>query len=444
MSSPAEEIALVLALELVALGASVLVYSLFPSRLSAALAARLRRLDGGVAVVIGVSLAIVYALAWLTTPQINWGEGALGVGYGADGTIYGRMTEQFAWFRGPGIGHHSSRILAPALVHYSGLDTFTGFHLLNATSFVVASVLMYATARRLSFSRESSLVALGLFALLKLGVKFWLYYPVLTDGLGTLLMMSIIYATVSRNDIVYVIAMSAAVFCRENLLALVLFNLLHSVRCGDASRRYVRAALVHAIPIALFISSRTCLAVPSEVPSSPFLQYVGSFAWSFLSQPKRQGVVAMGYLNALGLVAVFALYRARHVVRFLTAHYEWLYYVVVTVVMTIVLGADVDRYAVWMAPALIVASLAPNPHVDAAAVRLWGYLLLAHAASMELFVPWYPDRPFSDSRFAAYATPDAYAAITIATAALLACLTPALYAARSTTKPGQPERGEIE
>jgi hypothetical protein len=80
---------------------------------------------------------------------------------------YGRMTEHFAWFREPGIGPHYYRILAPALVHYSGLDTFTGFHLLNTVSFVVASALMYATARRVGLARETSLLALGLFAVLK-------------------------------------------------------------------------------------------------------------------------------------------------------------------------------------------------------------------------------------------------------------------------------------
>jgi hypothetical protein len=430
VDSSAGHVALFLVLELLALGATVVACALLPTRLCAALAARLRALDErGVVRVIGASLAIVYALAWLTTPQIDWGEGALGLGYGADGVHYGRMNERFAWE--PGIGHHYYRILAPALVHYSGLDTFTGFHLLNALSFVVASALMYATARRLGLSRETSLVALALFAVLKFGVKFWIYYPVLTDGLGTLLMMSIIYATVSRRDVLYVASMSAAVFCRENLLALIVFNLLHSIRSGHLAGRYGRAVVLHGIPLALLALSRIFPLFPLQVPSTGLLTYVRAHAWTFVSSPRAQGVFGLGYLNSLGMVVVLALYRAGHVARFLRVHYEWLYYVAATIVMSIVLGVDVDRYAFWLAPALIVASLDPGPHVDAPAARRWVCLLLVHAVSMELFLPWYPERAFTNGLSAAYAQPDAYAAMTIATAALLASLVAAGYLGRS-------------
>jgi hypothetical protein len=420
---PTGHVALVLTLKLLALAASTLIYAVFPARLGTGLAACLQRLDArGVVRVLGVGLPAVYAIAWVTTPQIDWGAGELGLGYGADGVHYGRMTERFAWFQEPGIGHHYYRILAPALVHYSGLDTFTGFHLLNVLSFVLASMLMYATARRLDFARETSLLALALFAVLKFGVKFWIYYPVLTDGLGTLLMMSIIYATVSRRDILYVASMSAAVFCRENLIVLVVFHLLHSIRCGRVADRYGRMLVLYGIPLMLLALSRAFPIFPVQVLSVGLLEYLGAHAWSFVSSPKTQGVFAIGYLNSLGLVVVLALYRAGHVARFLRVHYEWLYFAVTMIAMSIVLGVDVDRYALCLAPALIVASLDPVPRVDGSAARLWVYLLLVHAASMELFLPWYPDRAFTNSLTAAHAQRDAYAALTMASLALLSSL----------------------
>src|SRR2546427_686307 len=75
------------------------------------------------------------AIAFLTTPQIGFGEGQLGRGYGHDGVFYGRMTEHFAWFQYPVPGwQFAYRPLAPMLVHYTGLDTFTGFRVLNLAS----------------------------------------------------------------------------------------------------------------------------------------------------------------------------------------------------------------------------------------------------------------------------------------------------------------------
>ena len=43
-------------------------------------------------------IASVYGLILVTTPQIRFGRGLLGVGYGFDGAVYGWMTENFAWF----------------------------------------------------------------------------------------------------------------------------------------------------------------------------------------------------------------------------------------------------------------------------------------------------------------------------------------------------------
>jgi hypothetical protein len=241
-------------------------------------------------------------------------------------------------------------------------------------------------------------------------------------------MMSIIYATVSGRDALSAIAVSAAVFCRENLLALIVFNILHCFRCGPP-RRYVRTAVLHCVPILVFILSRifpVFLPLTPDPGLTPFL----NFGWNFASMPGRQGVVAMGYLNARGLVLMLALYRGKHVAKFLTTHYEWLFYVVASLAMSIVVGVDVDRFALWLAPALIVASLDPEPAVEAGTVRLWAYLLFVHAASMELFLPWYPDRAFSDALCAPYARGEAYAAMTIGAAALCTGLAVGLRATR--------------
>jgi len=136
-----ERIALVFALKLVLVFATGASFILLPGRPSSRTLERLAALsERHAAALIGLIIAGSVAIAFLTTPQIGFGEGQLGRGYGHDGVFYGWMTEHFAWFEYPVPGwQFAYRPLAPMLVHYSGLDTFTGFRVLNLASHAIGS-----------------------------------------------------------------------------------------------------------------------------------------------------------------------------------------------------------------------------------------------------------------------------------------------------------------
>ena len=87
---------------------------------------------------------------------------------------------------------------------------------------------------------------------------------------------------------------------------------------------------------------------PTTSPADPCL--LEQNCRRFLLDPGWQEVSLLAYCNSLGLLLILALLCWRGVVRFLGKYYEWAYYVVVNVLLSIVGGSDVDRYAVWLAP----------------------------------------------------------------------------------------------
>jgi len=145
-------------------------------------------------------------------------------------------------------------------------------------------------------------------------------------------------------------------------------------------------------------------------------------AWGrrFLLDPGWQEVSLLAYCNSLGLLFILALLCWRGVVRFLGKYYEWTYYVVVNVLLSIVGGSDVDRYAVWLAPVAIFAVLSLDFSRPGPPPRVWLYWFIVQAAAMEFFLPWFPDEAFYLSRFAAHATGPTLAYVTVFSWALIA------------------------
>ena len=416
-----ERVALVFAVKLVlvlATGVCFLLLSGRPdSRTLERLAAFSERHTGALLALIIASSA---AIAFLTTPQIDYGEGQLGRGYGNDGVFYGRMTEHFAWFKYTVPGwQFAYRPLAPMLVHYSGLDTFTGFRVLNLSSHALASLLVYRIGRHLHLPPVAALLAVGFLAILKFGLKFLVYYPVLTDGLGMLLLMTIIWATLEKRAWLYLLAMAAAVYTRENLLALTVFNALYLIRTGNGPRRFLTAAVLQLPPFAVYVLNRRHPVFLPLYDTGPW-PMLASWGRRFLLDPGWREVSFLAYCNSLGALLILALLSWRGVARFLGEHYEWAYYVGANAVLSIVGGADVDRYAVWLAPVAIFALLSLDFSRPGPPPRIWLYWFALQAAAMEFFLPWFPDEAFSRSRCAAYATGTQLTYVTVFSWALIA------------------------
>lgn len=346
-------------------------------------------------------VAGVYGAAWLTTPQINYGAGAEGLGYGDDGAYYGFMTEHFTWFGTKAYAPFSFRPLVPFLVHASGLSTFTGYRILNGASSVLSGLLIYGIARRYTREPGRALVGVALFLFLKYGPKFWIYYPVLTDGLGTVLLLAGILATIAGHRLAYVVVMALGVFCRENLLVLIGFNVLHALRTGRSRSAVLSSLALQAVPIGLFVVSRVKPVFPPLGATDDFgvafnflRRFLFSFDWQF-----RAGVA---HLNALGVLLVLALLNARRMVAFLRADYEWAYYLAAVLLLLPIGGTDLDRFAYWHAP-LLVVTLVRLPWAATWDAWFWSHVLALQAIAMDLFLRWQPQREFYLALFAAHA-----------------------------------------
>jgi len=402
--SPLDRIELVFALKLLL----VLVIALHflwtdGRRLTRALATLRALCERRPALCVATLIAVGIAASFATTPQIAFGEGALGVGYGHDGAIYGTMTEHFAWFKNPGMARFGYRFFAPMLVHYSGLDTFTGYRLLDLVSGALATVLMYRIARDLALAPAAAVLGAALFLVLKFGLKFFVYYPVLTDALGLLLLMAIIWATLEGRPVVYLLAMAAAVGTRENLIVLTVFNALYTLRTAKGSRRFLDAALLQIPALAVFaLSRRYPVFPPFRYPGSAF-DIARRGVEDFVSNPTMQWMFILSYVNALGIFAILPLLFWRRFTLFLRERYEWAYYVVVSVALSTAGGVDFDRYAVPLAPIAILGMLALTVPADGRIPRLWLYWLAVHVVSMEFIFPWFPEEGFYMSRCAAHA-----------------------------------------
>jgi hypothetical protein len=370
------------------------------------------------ALMVALLIAGATAITFATTPQVGFGLGRDGVGYGHDGMQYGWMAEHFAWFEHEVSAPFAYRFVAPMLVHYSGLGTFAGFRVLNLTCHALGAWFVYRIACRYTRVPAAAVLAAAFFVTRKFGLKFLTYYPVATDGLGDVVMLAILWATLERRHAAYVLATIVAVGTRENLLALVPFNVLHTVRTGAGRRRFAIAAALQVAPlVVLAFSRRYPVFRPLGAPGPAVFLDAGA---ALMKSPATQGVLSLAYVNALGVLALVPLLSWRRTLAFLGERWEWAYFLVATLVLSAVGGYDYDRFATWMTP-LPLVMLAVGALGDAATPsRLSLHLLALQAVAMELFMPWFADEPFYLSRYAAHAFGAGVAAIAVYTWVLVA------------------------
>ncbi len=384
----------------------------------------------------------VFAAAWSTTPRIVFGQGLEGVGYGFDWETYGVMTERFAENPGPLTPPLCFRFVVPMLVHYLGLGTFRGYFVGNSISFVAGCVLAYRLARHFQASRGASLLIAYGFAVLKMGLKFSLYYPVQMDAAGTALLMAITYATVRRAHVSWMVLMSVAVGVRENLALMAGFYILHELRHGMRVRELFRIVAVVAVPAAALLISRVYPVFPPYPNSRPTTTTLAFWVNDMLASPSRQAIWVMAYVNAFGMLLVPAGMRALQILRFHLAAPEWAYLASATLALSIIGGADVDRFAHWLAPvAVAVSAVLSHQFGPLAPTRTaWAHWLLLHAAGTQLVTPWFASEAFYRTRWALTCTADAYywmslnSAVVVAVALAMICHT---LAARSSLVRGR-------
>ncbi len=359
-------------------------------------------------------ILVFYLFVKLMTPLNGFGIGKFGAGYGDDGQIMGWLAENFSWFSvlttptfygGLGAWELSRyRILPLMLVHAMGVNTFLGYSILNFVSYVLSCILIYKILKFYTLSRANCCIGVFFFSTLKLGLKFLIYMPILTDGLGTLLLLAIVYFTLTKKHIYYLVAMSLSVYCRENLLALMFFNILYNIRTKKAGKDIYRAVLRQIIPFSIFVLSRKVpvllLSPLATVSSSHFLK--GRMFLLFFDADWKVRVF-LAHVNALGILVMLPFFYRMRTNAFLKDNYEWIYYLLINFFLCLIGGGDLDRYATWQMPLLIVLVMLAGEHYSAVA---WLYLLLIQSIAMEFFLPWMRDREFYLSLMAAHPAPE--------------------------------------
>lgn len=348
--------------------------------------------------VLAVTLVAAYGLAWMTTWQT-----AAGDGYGFDGLIYGQMAVDP---RAPAPPPQSYRSLVPLVAHgfiRLGAATFTAFYLVNALSYAGAGWVAYALARRLDASAPVAIAAAITLLTTKLSLKFWLHYPVLTDAMGLLLLLTVLYATVARRHVLYLAAMTAAMFCRENLLVLVGFHVLFHFRERKSLPRFALVLLIQLVPIAAFWWSRHHPLHPPSEWYDALVTFV-FYGSHFLATPEQQARFLVAHLNALGVLALMPLFFWRELWQFAKRYYEWTYYVAISLCLTAGGGLDLDRFATWQAPALVAFVVWLSRHKHAPSTHSLLVLFLLQLVAMELPLGWPSSEDFYFFMNAAQAT----------------------------------------
>jgi hypothetical protein len=299
--------------------------------------------------------AIVAAVALAlgpVTPQIEFNRGL-----GFDGIVYADMV---AAMRGQSTGAllteappYAYRPVAPALVAWSGLDVSRGFLLLNVSSFILSGPLVFLLLRRYGAATSAGLLGVFWWATLPAGLRYAIYDPVLTDGVGLLFMFGVLVAIAYRMTTVFAAVLALGVLVRENLAIFAPFAWLSLLPLGW--RKATALAGLAALPAAaafIFVHVAPPIASPHAFDWLYFvaencerlLGNAGGRAWRF----------AAAGVTSLGLVFALPILFARPSRDFVRSRSYWRYFVLASLAAMIAGGYDWDRYFLYFAPLLLI------------------------------------------------------------------------------------------
>ena len=341
-----------------------------------------------------------YAAFQALTPRIAFGLGAAGLGYGHDGLVYGAMVEHFG---DPALRPDASmnyRILLPAIASALGLDPFTAFGLFNALAHFASCALVLRLAILMGAGEARAVAWVGAFATLAFGSRFFVYYPLLMDGVGLAFLLVFVVGALERRPLVCALVLSLATIHRENLVVLAPFAVL-----AGAREERVQWTLWMLVPFVAFALSRAFpVVLPMEGGRTALGEIVRWVEVAFTT-PDRLVRIVLAHGIALGPLLGWAVLRGGQAAAFARAHPEWAYFVVVTFAASAFGGHDVERIAVGQFPALIAwLSFGRASRADRTGERSW---LAVHLAALQLvamgvFLRWDPSEVYYLSLFASH------------------------------------------
>jgi hypothetical protein len=306
--------------------------------------------------------AVAIGVTWLFTPAIAFNNGL-----GNDGLVYGAMVRELRDHLGlqpapPWV----YRLFPVWLVAITPLDVRTGFFLLNLISVAASLPLLVRFLARYAVTGGLALLAVGWWLTLPMGLRWDLYYPVLPDALGFLLLMVLLVAAVEERYVVFAVALVAAALTRENLLMMVPFLWLANFRRGWRAVTVLTLAAATPAIVAFFL-------VRAYPPITPFDAYPNWLAShridvNLLRITQNIDGHAWRYLLAaplsLGLLVAIPIAIARRnlgptwgrAFATLREQAHWTYFVLATFALAVIGGWDDDRYLFVLAPVLLVVT----------------------------------------------------------------------------------------
>ena len=299
--------------------------------------------------------AVVLALVLLyrpITPRITFNDG---LGY--DGQSYAQMVRVF---RGEAVSaplaerpNYAYRPLPPAIVAATPFDVIRGFYWMNVVSVVLAGGFLALTVARAVPGVWLPLLAVLWWGALAGSVRYAMYYPVLVDGIGLLLLFALVYAIVARIPWLFVVLIAPAMIARENLIVLVPMLGLALLPLG-LRRASAWTVLAGVVALAAYAWVRIAPPIPAAETFDAVHEARQNVEWLFTNTNDRALRFASAWLLAIGLFALVPLVRLRTTLTFLRTELAWAYYLVSTLALIIVIGGDYDRYFLYLVPVLAV------------------------------------------------------------------------------------------
>ncbi len=313
----------------------------------------------------GPALAVAIAgLAFVVlapfTPRIAFNEGL-----GFDGRVYAWLTQALR-------GDHSVTVVPPwsfrlapsAIVAATGLDVKLGFLLLDLVAALASAALLYRLLRHYTVSPGLALLAVGWWAVLPLGLRWALYYPVLPDTLGFLLLLALMVSALEGRFVAFGALLVVAALTRENLVALGPFLWLLHVR-RDPVGVTLRSLAIGLPAVLVYLAVRLFPVVP---PPPEFTNWAERYQIDVNLRFVFENIDAHAWRYVLAAPLTLGMFFAlpfawpRGLFAFLCRELHWAYYLVMSFVVALVGGRDDDRYLYVLVPALavFVCQLAPS------------------------------------------------------------------------------------
>jgi hypothetical protein len=338
----------------------------------------------GPLIAVGIA-AVAFVLLAPFTPRIAFNDGL-----GFDGRVYAWLTQALR-------GDHSVTVVPPwsfrlapsAIVAATGLEVKLGFLVLDLVSALGSAWLLYRLLRHYAVAPGLSLLAVGWWAVLPLGLRWALYYPVLPDALGFFLLLALMVSALEGRFAVFGGLLVVAALTRENLIALGPFLWLIHVR-RDPVGVTLRSLAVGAPAVLVYLAVRLFPVVP---PPPDFANWAERYQIDLNLRFVFENIDAHAWRYVLAAPLTLGMFFAlpfawpRRLVAFLRHEPHWAYYIVMSFVVALVGGRDDDRYLYVLVPALAVFVFHLSP------ASLWrsawrvGALTVLHLAAVRFLWP---------------------------------------------------------